>query len=310
MGGKLVEAVGPLLDELFVIEAFLDDDVEKPQGKRRVRARPQLEPVFGLLGQVDPPRVDDDDLGAVLDLLHQHAADLAFLVGGGDVAPPEDDEFARVVQIRHGVEAAGVHARDLAGGMADVLGGDDVGRAEEIGQADLDEVVEPLGHAHAEGDALGAVLFLHLQQALGHGLQGLIPGDPFPFAFAAAAHALQRVTKPVRVVELVRRGEPLDAGVALAEKARRIPLDLDDLVVLNPHQERAAPVIHARAVCLYPSDVFCHKNLSLRSSPACSEPPRTGAPYTICRRAAKPYLVPVPRDYDRRGKRGRIEGQA
>ena len=190
------------------------------------------------------------------------------------------------------------------GCVADVLRGDDVGRAEEIGQTDLDEVVEPLGHAHSEGNALGAVLFLHLQQALGHRLQGLIPRDPFPLPFAAAADALHRVTKPVRVVELVRRGEPLDAGVALAEKARRVPLDLDDPVVLNPHQERAAPVVHARAVCLYPSDVFCHKNLSLRSSPACGEPPRTGAPYTICRRPAKPYLVPVPRAYEPPRKAG------
>ena len=109
------------------------------------------------------------------------------------------------------------------GRVADVLRGDDVGRAEQIRQTDLDEVVEPLGHAHSESDALGAVLFLHLQQALGHRLQGLIPRDPLPLAFAATADALQRVAKPVRVVELVRRGEPLDAGVALAEKARSGP---------------------------------------------------------------------------------------
>ncbi|OPY08390.1 MAG: hypothetical protein A4E67_00985 [Syntrophaceae bacterium PtaB.Bin038] len=260
VGRKLVEAVGPFLHELPVIQALLDDHVEEAQGERRIRAGPKLQPVLRLPGQVDAPRVDDDDLGAVLDLLHEHAADLTLLVGGGDVAAPEDDELALVVQVRHGVEAAGVHARNLPGRVADILGGDDVGGTEEIGQADLDEVIEPLGHAHAEGDPLGAVLFLDLEKALGDRLQGLIPRDAGPLPLAPLSDPLQGVAEPVRVVELVRRGEPLDAGVALAEEARRVPLDLDDLIVLHPHEERAAPVIHASAVRPDPSDVFCHRS--------------------------------------------------
>ena len=116
-----------LLHEFPVVEALLADDVYDRQGQGLGRAGAQLEPEVSLLGQLGPPGVDNDHFGATLQLVAHLTVDLPFLAGGGKIAPPEKHQFRGVVQIGNGIETAGVDSRDFPAGMADILGGDDVG---------------------------------------------------------------------------------------------------------------------------------------------------------------------------------------
>ncbi|MDQ5988708.1 MAG: hypothetical protein CSYNP_04469 [Syntrophus sp. SKADARSKE-3] len=67
-----------------------------------------------------------------------------------------------MVHIGHRIEAAGVNTRDFTGSVANVLRGDHVGRAEDIGQTNKDEMFQALRHANPETDGSRAVLFLYL----------------------------------------------------------------------------------------------------------------------------------------------------
>ena len=62
-----LEALRGPLDELLVVEVFLDDDVAHRVGQADVGADVEAEPLVGLLDLVYLPRVDDDHLRAVLD---------------------------------------------------------------------------------------------------------------------------------------------------------------------------------------------------------------------------------------------------
>ena len=157
---QIVEPMGVLFDKFLVVQSFLEDDVDDPEGQGLGRTGTQLEPEVGLLGQLGPAGIDDDQLGAVLQLIDHLAGDLPLFVGGGEVAGPEEHQFRGMVEIGNRIEAAGVDARDLPAGVADILGGDDIGRAEDVGQADQDEMLQPLGHADAEPHGPRAVLFL------------------------------------------------------------------------------------------------------------------------------------------------------
>ncbi len=50
-----------------------------------------LEPVLGAAGQDSLSRVYDNQFCSLFDLLHQETANFAFLVGGGNIAAPEND---------------------------------------------------------------------------------------------------------------------------------------------------------------------------------------------------------------------------
>ena len=230
-----------------------------------IRAGPQRQPETGLLGQLGAAGIDDHQRGALAQLLQQQAVDRALLVGPGHVAAPEHHQRAFLVKIGHRVEAAGVHAGDLARGVADVLDRHQVGRAEEVGQPDQGEVLQPLGHPLAESHRPGAVGIPDFHQAGGDRLQRFLPGNRLPSALAAAAGALQRLFQPVGVGQALGRNPALVADVAAVQKAVGIALDLDDLVALNPHQQSAAAVVHAGAVGLDPPGVIGHCCLSIQN---------------------------------------------
>jgi hypothetical protein len=57
---ELVEANGPLLDELSVVEFLTNDDVEHSQGQRQVGAGARLDPHVRSFCRFRLPGVDDD----------------------------------------------------------------------------------------------------------------------------------------------------------------------------------------------------------------------------------------------------------
>ena len=255
---QLVEAVGVLLHEILVVKTLLADDVDHGEGQGLDRPGPKLEPEVRLFGQLGPAGVDNDHLGAALELGAHLAVDLPLLAGGGQVAAPEKHQLRRVVQIGDGIKAAGVDARDFPSGMADVLRCDDVGGAEDVGQADQHEVLEPLRHADSEPHGPRAVLLLDLQEILRRLGEGLLPGDALPLPLAPRTGSLQGVLETIGMRETVGGNPSLETGVAPVEVPLGVSFDLDDLVTPDPDQQGAAAVVHPSAVCSDPPDFFCH----------------------------------------------------
>lgn len=64
--GKLLEAVAPLVDELVIVEVFLDDDLHHAEGQRRIGAGTHTQMQLGLRGKPGDLRIDCDDLHAAL----------------------------------------------------------------------------------------------------------------------------------------------------------------------------------------------------------------------------------------------------
>ncbi len=256
MGRQVFEPVGPLFHEVLVVKIFLDDHVQKGEGQGVVRSRPQGKPVCRFFRQVRLPGVHDDEIHAFFQLFQEETADLSLLVGRRDVASPQDGETARVMEIGHGIKAAGVDSRDFPRSVTDILGRHHVGGPEEVGQPDEYEVLEPLGHAHAEGDGPGAVGIPDPVEGFGRFRQGVFPGKGGPLPAASFPHPLQGGFEAVRVVQPVRGDDPLGAHVSLVQKPFGIALHLDDPVFLpvHAHQEGAAAVVHPRAVGPHPRD--------------------------------------------------------
>ena len=57
---QAVEAETVFLHELMVVEVLADNDIYHCEGQRAFTARLELEPVIGLFGKPDAPRVYDD----------------------------------------------------------------------------------------------------------------------------------------------------------------------------------------------------------------------------------------------------------
>ena len=90
---QLVKAVAPFLDELMIVEVFLDDHVDHAEGERRVGAGANLQEEVGLLGNLAEAGVDDDELRAAL--LHVAQGPLPIQkLGSCGVAAPQNDEVS------------------------------------------------------------------------------------------------------------------------------------------------------------------------------------------------------------------------
>ena len=140
MRDQFVETDGVLLDELLVIEFFLDDDVDHRQGHCAVGAGPDLQVHVGLIGQGDALGVDDHQLGPFCQVLFQ--GQLQGKIGGIRVVAPEDIELG--VEFLGRVLAKGDLSGPDAHPVADALHREEVGRSEGR--------LEPLGEpGHLQG---------------------------------------------------------------------------------------------------------------------------------------------------------------
>ncbi len=97
------------------------DLADHTHGEGAVGAGSDLKPQFRFFGKVDPAGIDDDEFCSILHLFKEKAANFTLFVGRGDIASPEDGQFAWVVEIRHRIKSAGMDARNLPWGMTDIL---------------------------------------------------------------------------------------------------------------------------------------------------------------------------------------------
>jgi hypothetical protein len=86
-----------------------------------IRPGSDLQPLISLFLQVDPPWIHNNQLGSAFELFQKETAYFSFLIGAGDVASPEDNQFAGVVKIGDRIESASVDARYLPWGVANIL---------------------------------------------------------------------------------------------------------------------------------------------------------------------------------------------
>ncbi len=215
MQREIFKAVGMVFDELFIIEVFPDDDVQKAQGERLRRSRTKLQPQFGPLGKIGPAGIDNNKPGAISKLFQSETGYLTFFVGGQHITGPREDETGRVVEIGDGVKPTGVDARDLPRGMAYILRCDDIGGTEDIGEPDKNEMLEALGHPDPKADCPRSGALLDRKKILCSFSERFIPGNPPPFPLAASAHTLERIAKTIRVIEAIWRHLAFVTGVPL-----------------------------------------------------------------------------------------------
>ena len=224
MGLEPLEAGGPLLDKLPIVELLLDHDLGQPQGQGQVGPGPDLEPQVGLLGQLYLAGVDDQELGP---FLHR----LADLPGPGRPAHVRvgapDDHAAAVLEVRvQGGEAKGVEPAQDHRHAADVRFAEVVGGAEGVDEA-ADEPVQPdqdgVGSA-AHHQRLGAVLAPGLVHVIGGLVQGLVPADLGPLALALGPDPPKRLAEALGVVDGLVHGPALAADKPLAEGVPPIAL--------------------------------------------------------------------------------------
>ncbi len=176
------------------------------QQDRGLAAGPRGDPQVGVRRGVRQPRIQDDDLGAALDLaLHDPLRVRVEVVPGLEVArDQQDDPGVRVVRGGPVVAAPQGVAQPGAGGA-------DVGVAVVPVHAPRQQ--EPLGEAvlagpaHVVDDLVPAVLHDGGPDPGGDVVEGLVPADALPLPTAAGTDALERVQDALGVVDLVdRRG--------------------------------------------------------------------------------------------------------
>ena len=274
---QLVEAVHPLGDEVLVVDALVDDDVEHAERQRAVGAGPELQVMRGAAGRPGIARIDRDDLRAAL-----HAVDDPVPVEGVGTAvrrilAPGDDHLGRhplrivvaPLQELRAVDHAeiahdrlhGAEPRRVAGlaGEAELA---PVGAAEAVGE-ERDRPADIAAGALREDHRFGAVLLADFLQPPLAGVEGLVPADRLEFAFAARAHALERPRDAVGVVHVLLEREHARARAALVPGIVLVALDAHELAVLD---EKLLPAAAVAAGARRPGDG--RKNLCLSHRPA------------------------------------------
>ena len=230
-------AAGVPVEVVGVLGAHADDDVEQPEGERRVRPRQDGDVLVGPRGGARADGVDGDDPGAVPPRLRDEAPGV--VARGQRVVAPQDDKpgAGQVLRVHAGGLAQGRHGAGDAGDRAD--GHPVPRRAERVPQAEAGPR-HALEKAHVPGaeagpDGLAAAGGDDVLQARGDLAEGLVPADPLERAGALRADAPQRVQQTVRRPRVLEVAVHLDAQVAAGERMVARAAQADGAAVLDRH---------------------------------------------------------------------------
>ena len=232
---ELFEAVAPLVHEVEVIQALVDDGAQHGQRQRRVGAGAQGQPQVGLGGRLGIAGVDDDDLQA--GLLQVGVAVHAAQRGGARVHAPKYQALRGAQVGLEGRPAGHAGFRHERGDPAQQRVVEAVRRAELVEEAAASPVVGAR-RAARRGHGLGAAFGLDLVELVGHFLNSLVVRDLLPLALALFAHALERMVDAGGMVDMQQRARAAAAQAALAGVIR-IAFDLDHIAILNVGEHAA-----------------------------------------------------------------------
>jgi hypothetical protein len=232
-------AFGARGDERGVGEPFAEDHVAEPEGDGGVGARPGREVDLTVIGQLDPPRVDRDQLAAAQRRLLDPRADDRVALRRVD---PHEDGHLGVVEVGEGAGRAGeaegpaqrVGGRRVADPRAvvDVVGAD---RAAHQPRHRVAVLVGGPGRGEA-GDRVGTVRVLDPRQFGDDPVERRLPARRAQLAVDPD----QRRRQPVRGPREAVREAPLQAGVAVVGRAVQCRADRDHAPVDRPRLQPAA----------------------------------------------------------------------
>ena len=262
---QLVDAAGPAVHELMVVQVLGNDDVQPGARQRRVGSGPQLQMIGRTRAPPGEARVDGDDARPHLHALHQPVAYVAVGVRGERLVAPHDDHLGRAVGgigvaqlVRHGgvgygEVAQGRHgtadARHVAGEPGEEQRGDVrrlQGGLAEQGHQPVDVAARAM-HAH---DGLGAVFLADGLDLFFYEVVRLVPRDALELRRVAAvfARTLHGVQHPVGVVHDFGQIQAAHAQLAVREGAQGIALHMVQLAVLGVEQNAAAVMAAGRRI--------------------------------------------------------------
>ena len=211
---ELFEAIAPFLDELMVIEVFVNDDVHHAKSQRRISTRTQAQPVFGTAANPGELRIDADKLTTTLHSLDNPMPEECIRIAYDRIRAPEDDApgnlpilillIAPIAELRHIRNPLVAHnhiAQRRTRQHAAIT------REEAQGEIRTTEVrvlimgdnlrnIAP-GTNHRD-DGLRSALFLELTNVLLDDFVGLVPANALPGILAALiARTLHGILQPI-----------------------------------------------------------------------------------------------------------------
>jgi hypothetical protein len=154
------------------------------------------------------------------------------------VVPPKDDALGEILVIYDRIRAASDNARRYPGTITEVARRQDVGRTKAIGNAVDHGFIFPAS-AVTENDGFRPVFVFVPENPLCNGVEGFIPGDPFPFAARLGADPSDRVGEPVRMIGQLGRSEAFAAESAVVDGTIRVPGDFGYLSVFDINDDAA-----------------------------------------------------------------------
>ena len=205
---EVIEAFRALLDELLVLEAFLDDPVHHVVGERNVGRRVEPDPLVGKPCGWAEPRVNDNDRDSLLLGLHDAAAGKR--VGLDCVGTPHDDQVGvQDILERVGGCTGTERERETGNGRSVADTGtvvDVVGLEGNTGPLLQGVAVLVDGTARGlETEGLGAELVGGLLELLCDQVNGFVPGGFLELVVLLD----QRLCQPVRASGQVPSRSPL-----------------------------------------------------------------------------------------------------
>ena len=239
-------SVGPVADEVLVVETLLEQYVDHAQSERAVGARPDWHPQVGFAGERRLARINDDQLGAACCGQadpHRHGRP-----GRPRVEAPQQDAAGMLVVRWGGAYPVGVFRAPVPVPLANVGVRHDVGAPEGIGQAPgpRHKVIGRTAcrGCNRKGHCLGPMAGLDLQEARRRQRQRLVPGDAGParVGIALGARADHGIPQAVRGVDDLRSRRSLHADAPV--RVRRIRGHLRQDAVADGSHHTAAGHAH------------------------------------------------------------------
>jgi hypothetical protein len=125
---------------------------------------------------------------------------VAVRIADDHVVAPDHDAPGVVLIIHDGVGAASDDGGGDSRAVAEMPRRQNVGGSQEIGEAVDDRFILP-SRAVPGDDGLRTVNLFVMEDSFRNGIQGLVPGDPFPFSAPLGADPANRMGQPVRVID-------------------------------------------------------------------------------------------------------------